>query len=94
VLIQVSVDGSLKVDDGPEDAAPEASSGQDGAAIIGDRSLPLKHVQRARIVLYELIAKREIASVRVGTRRLINFASLKARLGGDLQAREEGRANV
>jgi len=29
VLIQVSVDGSLKVDDGPEDAAPEASSGQE-----------------------------------------------------------------
>jgi excisionase family DNA binding protein len=31
-----------------------------------------------RTKLYELIAKREIASVRVGTRRLINYASLKA----------------
>ena len=31
-----------------------------------------------RTKLYELIAKREIQSIRVGTRRLINFASLKA----------------
>jgi len=31
-----------------------------------------------RTKLYELIAKREIASVRVGTRRLVNYASLKA----------------
>ena len=27
---------------------------------------------------YQLIAKREIASVRVGTRQLVNYASLKA----------------
>jgi excisionase family DNA binding protein len=33
-----------------------------------------------RTKLYELIAKREIASVRVGTRRLVNYASLKAYL--------------
>jgi excisionase family DNA binding protein len=31
-----------------------------------------------RTKLYELIAKREIDSVRVGTRRLVNYASLKA----------------
>ena len=31
-----------------------------------------------RTKLYELIAKREIASVRVGSRRLVNYASLKA----------------
>jgi excisionase family DNA binding protein len=31
-----------------------------------------------RTKLYELIAKREIASVRIGTRRLVNYASLKA----------------
>ncbi|MGO9427560.1 excisionase family DNA-binding protein [Rhodoblastus sp.] len=33
-----------------------------------------------RTKLYELLAKQEIESVRVGTRRLINFASLKALL--------------
>jgi excisionase family DNA binding protein len=33
-----------------------------------------------RTKLYELLASREIESVRVGTRRLIVFASLKARL--------------
>jgi excisionase family DNA binding protein len=33
-----------------------------------------------RTKLYEMIANREIASVLVGTRRLIVFASLKARL--------------
>jgi excisionase family DNA binding protein len=31
-----------------------------------------------RTMLYELIAKREIVSVRVGSRRLVNYASLKA----------------
>jgi excisionase family DNA binding protein len=31
-----------------------------------------------RTKLYELIAKREIVSVRVGARRLVNYASLKA----------------
>jgi excisionase family DNA binding protein len=33
-----------------------------------------------RTKLYELMSKREIESVRIGTRRLIVFASLKARL--------------
>jgi excisionase family DNA binding protein len=33
-----------------------------------------------RTKLYQLIARREIESVRVGTRRLINYASLKALL--------------
>ena len=33
-----------------------------------------------RTKLYELIARKEIESVRVGARRLIVFASLKARL--------------
>jgi excisionase family DNA binding protein len=35
-----------------------------------------------RTKFYELLADGEIASVRVGTRRLIVFASLKARLTG------------
>ena len=35
-----------------------------------------------RTKLYELIGRREIESVRVSTRRLIIFASLKARLTG------------
>jgi excisionase family DNA binding protein len=33
-----------------------------------------------RTKLYELMSKKEIESVRIGTRRLIVFASLKARL--------------
>jgi excisionase family DNA binding protein len=33
-----------------------------------------------RTKLYELMSKKEIDSVRIGTRRLIVFASLKARL--------------
>jgi len=33
-----------------------------------------------RTKLYELLARHEIESVRVGARRLINFASLKALL--------------
>ena len=48
-----------------------------------------------RTKIYELISRREIESVRVGARRLIVFASLKARLtepgnaerrGGDTDA--------
>jgi excisionase family DNA binding protein len=35
-----------------------------------------------RTKLYELIARKEIQSITVGTRRLIVFASLKARLTG------------
>jgi excisionase family DNA binding protein len=44
-----------------------------------------------RTKLYELIARREIESVRVGTRRLINFASLKARLTGQRPSAEAGK---
>jgi excisionase family DNA binding protein len=33
-----------------------------------------------RTKLYELIASKQIRSVRVGSRRLVNYASLKARL--------------
>lgn len=36
-----------------------------------------------RTKLYEMIARKEIESVRVGARRLIVFASLKARLTDD-----------
>jgi excisionase family DNA binding protein len=39
-----------------------------------------KYSGLGRTKLYELITKGEIESVRVGSRRLINFASLKARL--------------
>ncbi len=42
--------------------------------------MALKLSGLGRTKLYELLAKREIESVRVGTRRLINFASLKALL--------------
>ena len=40
----------------------------------------MKYSGLGRTKLYELITKGEIESVRVGTRRLIVFASLKARL--------------
>jgi hypothetical protein len=36
-----------------------------------------------RTKLYDLIARREIETVRVGTRRLVVFRSLKARLTSD-----------
>jgi excisionase family DNA binding protein len=35
-----------------------------------------------RTKLYEMLANKEIESLRVGTRRLVVFASLKARLTG------------
>jgi excisionase family DNA binding protein len=47
-----------------------------------------------RTKLYELITNGEIQSVRVGTRRLIDFASLKACLTGRREASEEGRPDV
>jgi excisionase family DNA binding protein len=47
-----------------------------------------------RTKLYELLTNGEIQSVRVGTRRLIVFASLKACLTGRREAREEGRTDV
>jgi excisionase family DNA binding protein len=40
----------------------------------------MKYSGLGRTKLYELITKGEIESVRVGTRRLIIFASLRARL--------------
>jgi excisionase family DNA binding protein len=40
----------------------------------------MKYSGLGRTKLYELITKGEIESIRVGTRRLIVFASLKARL--------------
>lgn len=40
----------------------------------------LRYSGLGRTKLYEMIANHEIASVLVGTRRLIIFASLKARL--------------
>jgi len=43
-----------------------------------------------RTKLYELLASREIESVRVGTRRLILFASLKARLTEAVRHEEHG----
>lgn len=42
----------------------------------------MKYSGLGRTKLYELIGRREIESVCVGTRRLIVFASLKARLTG------------
>jgi excisionase family DNA binding protein len=39
-----------------------------------------------RTKLYELIARNEIESVRIGARRLIVFASLKARLTRNAEA--------
>ena len=43
-----------------------------------------------RTKLYELIARKEIESVRVGARRLIVFASLKARLTEPSNAERRG----
>jgi excisionase family DNA binding protein len=43
-------------------------------------SAAIKYSGLGRTKLYELLSKGEIESVRVGTRRLIVFASLKARL--------------
>jgi excisionase family DNA binding protein len=43
-------------------------------------SAAIKYSGLGRTKLYELITKGEIESVRVGSRRLINFASLRARL--------------
>lgn len=40
----------------------------------------MKYSGLGRTKLYDLISKGEIKSVRIGTRRLIVFASLKARL--------------
>jgi excisionase family DNA binding protein len=40
----------------------------------------IKYSGLGRTKLYELVAKGEVDSVRIGTRRLIVFASLKARL--------------
>jgi excisionase family DNA binding protein len=40
----------------------------------------MKYSGLGRTKLYELIANREIESVRVGTRRLTVFASLRSRL--------------
>ena len=34
VLVEVAVDGGLKVDDGVEDAAPEAPSGESGEEVL------------------------------------------------------------
>jgi excisionase family DNA binding protein len=43
-------------------------------------SAAMKYSGLGRTKLYELLTKGEIESTRVGTRRLIVFASLKARL--------------
>jgi hypothetical protein len=43
-----------------------------------------------RTKLYQLMANHEVESVRVGTRRLIVFASLKARLTGKGAAVKQG----
>jgi excisionase family DNA binding protein len=40
----------------------------------------MKYSGLGRTKLYELLANREIESLRIGTRRLIVFASLKSRL--------------
>jgi excisionase family DNA binding protein len=40
----------------------------------------MKYSGLGRTKIYDLISKGEIKSVRVGTRRLVVFASLKARL--------------
>jgi excisionase family DNA binding protein len=50
----------------------------------------MKYSGLGRTKIYELIAKAEIESVRVGTRRLIVFASLKARLTGKSAAANSG----
>jgi excisionase family DNA binding protein len=42
----------------------------------------MKYSGLGRTKLYQLLAQNEIESVRIGTRRLIVFASLKARLTG------------
>ena len=47
-------------------------------------SAAIKYSGLGRTKLYELLSKGEIESVRVGTRRLIVFASLKARLTSKL----------
>lgn len=46
-----------------------------------------------RTKIYELIARKEIESVRVGARRLIVFASLKARLTEPTNAERRTDAN-
>jgi excisionase family DNA binding protein len=45
-------------------------------------SAAIKYSGLGRTKLYELLSKGEIESVRVGSRRLIVFASLKERLTG------------
>jgi excisionase family DNA binding protein len=51
----------------------------------------MRYTGLGRTKLYELIGRREIASVCVGTRRLIVFASLKARLTGETKSDDRGR---
>ena len=50
----------------------------------------MKYSGLGRTKLYELIASREVESVRIGTRRLIVFASLKARLTGKDESQKNG----
>jgi excisionase family DNA binding protein len=52
--------------------------------------MAMKYSGLGRTKLFELIANREIESVRVGTRRLIVFASLKARLTGKGESDNNG----
>jgi excisionase family DNA binding protein len=55
-------------------------------------SAAMKYSGLGRTKLFELIKRHEIESVRVGTRRLVVFASLKARLTGESKSDKRGRA--
>ena len=68
------------------------ASSTDPIAVTVPVALRLSGLGRTK--LYELMAMGEIQSIKVGTRRLIDFASLKACLTGRHEAREEGRTDV
>jgi hypothetical protein len=51
----------------------------------------MKYSGLGRTKIFELIARREIESVLVGTRRLIIFSSLKDRLTGESKSDKRGR---
>jgi excisionase family DNA binding protein len=56
--------------------APDKEATLDPIAVTVPTALKLSGLGRTK--LYELIAMKQIRSVRVGARRLIDFASLKA----------------